>query len=224
MTLADIIERVRRNPLEDYITPYLWSDDEITDVCNTAIDDLCEQCFLIEDSTTTAICDVAVVKDTAIYTIDSRIIKIIRVRLSTAKVILVPKTIEYMDAYNTNWEDAASGTPSIYITDGFGRNKIRLYLTPDAADTLKLIVFRRQATSLTVTDMSKSPEIPTEYHPYLFDGIAFRLFQKQDVDSVDPQKEAKHYKLWNLNIEEIKRKELRRKQGDMVAVPHLANI
>ncbi len=56
MTFQQIINRVRKTPLGDVELPYLWDDDELAQLTNETIDELCEETFLLEDSSSLYIC------------------------------------------------------------------------------------------------------------------------------------------------------------------------
>jgi hypothetical protein len=56
MLMQAIIDRVRKTPLGDTEKPYLWDDPELIELGNETIDELCEETFLLVDSSSLDIC------------------------------------------------------------------------------------------------------------------------------------------------------------------------
>ncbi len=221
MTLNEIITRARRL-LDDEETDYLWPNGELTDYANDVIDGLCEECLLIEDSTTAEVCEIAVTTPTAIYTTHSSIVKITRAKLDNEDNPLTIKrtgAIAYMDANHTDWENEAINTPKYLLTTGNGDDKVRLWYPPKADDTLKLTVYRRPITKLNIASMSGVPEIQERYHRRIFNGILAEAYSKQDTDTLDLKKAEQHRMLWLQDIEAIKLYKLRENSAPTMVTP-----
>lgn len=52
MTLGDIVTDIR-NTLDDNLLPYYWSIDELVKYTSNTIDELCEECYILEDDEAT---------------------------------------------------------------------------------------------------------------------------------------------------------------------------
>lgn len=191
MRLNDLIQ-IFRAEVDDAVTPYLWSDDELIEYANDAELEACRRSRLIVDSSTAAICQIAVVAGTATYALDPRVLFVRRARL-TGLLPLKRKNMQDMDIQYPGWEDAAAGTPSAFIPD-FETGKIRLYPTPDAAATLNLMVVRDPLAEMN--DDSDTPEIAARYHRSLRFWMMHRAYLKKDADANDPKKAAESLALF----------------------------
>lgn len=183
MQLLDLI-KLFRSEVDDTAEPYLWSDDEAIEYANDAQNEACRRSRLIIDSSTAAICQIAVVANTATYALDPRVLFIRRARL-TGLLPLKRKNVQDMDNCNPSWEDASSTTPTAFITD-FETGKIRLYPTPNAAFTLNLMVVRTPLAEMN--DDRETPEINARYHRSLRFWMMYRAYGKQDTQANDPKK------------------------------------
>lgn len=191
MRLNDLI-RIFRAEVDDAVMPYLWSDPDLIEYANDAELEACRRSRLIVDSSTAAICQIAVVAGTATYALDPRVLFIRRVRL-TGLLPLKRKNMQDMDSQFPGWEDAEVSTPSAFIPD-FETGKIRLYPTPDAAATLNLMVVRDPLAEMN--DDSDTPEIAARYHRSLRFWMMHRAYLKKDADANDPKKAAESLALF----------------------------
>lgn len=294
MTIEQILARVR-NKLDDNGTPPMWTDEElIDDFANNSINELCEECFLIEDTAvnvititgvsnisfaaasktitkatggfldagfyagnkititgtvsnnailnvisvtdttitvsnaltdesntsavitaTTTICRIPVTAGVSTYSVSDRIVRIVAAKLEAGTLyppltVLYDNSLAFMEYNYPSWETQVASQPIYLLTASVGTNKVRLWPTPTVNDTLKLVVYRRPVSALTAADTVSSPEISEQYHRYLIDGIAWQAYSKQDADTEDAKKLEVHRQLWMKNIEDIKRKNLRK--------------
>lgn len=294
MTIEQILARVR-NKLDDNGTPPMWTDEElIDDFANNSINELCEECFLIEDTAvnaititgvsnisfaaasktitkatggfldagfyvgnkititgttsnnatlnvtlvtdtiitvsntlidevntsavitaTTTICRIPVTAGVSTYSVSDRIVRIVAAKLEAGTlypplIVLYDNSLAFMEYNYPSWETQVASQSIYLLTASVGTNKVRLWPTPTVNDTLKLVVYRRPVLALTAADTVSSPEISEQYHRYLIDGIAWQAYSKQDADTEDTKKSEIHRQLWMKNIEDIKRKNLRK--------------
>jgi hypothetical protein len=169
---------------------------------------------LVNESNTSAVISVntsntriSIVKDTHSYSINESIIRINRAKLSSQDApldIIRNNSLDYMDYNHSGWESETSNTPSILLINGVGTNKVRLYPTPDADDTLYLSIYRYPISSLVSTATTTSPEIPSKYHNKLFNRVCWKAYMKQDADAFDAKQADKFLALSERDIEEIK--------------------
>lgn len=218
-TLGELVTRWRKI-LDDDTEPYLWSNDELTNNVNFVINQLCFEIGLIEDSTTSSICEVTVTTPTAIYSVSDRITYISRAKLDSQTQPIPIRTVPWMDVNISDWENADADEPQYLLTEGIGTNKVRIYPPPDANDTLYLTVWRLPLADLDyTTDVNNSPEIHTKYHQYLDNGVYWQAYGKQDADTYDPEKAVYHLGLFDDDKESIKRADIKYRYRDEIVSP-----
>lgn len=183
MTLRDLLSLVR-NEIDDVTAPYLWTDPELIEYAVDAENEAARRARLLIDSSTVAVCQIAVVAATAAYDLDSRVIFIRRGKLSSEELPLSRAQMRDLDNALPNWE-ADTGTPSHFVTD-FETGKIRLYPIPTANTTLNLTVVRLPLADMN--DLDESPEINARYHRSLRYWIMHRAYGKQDSETKDEKK------------------------------------
>lgn len=220
MTLRELIT-LSRNRLDDARPPYLWSDDELTQIINERQNELCEKCGILRDATTTAICQISVLNGTSSYTLDNRIIKILSAKLGTTYTLMEPITRDWLDVEYPGWDDD-TGTPTKFILDYIG--KIRLYPIPTANATLYLSVTRYPLTQLSTSLDTASPEIPWQYHTKLLEGIMSSAYTKDDSETLDFKRSQMHEMAWQRVINDIQQNESNFYYYGQVAAPLYGNI
>lgn len=210
LTLRDLVTRARHllddlpgdvaDPCawEEDDTGLLWSNAQLVYWCNEA-----EQEFArrrpIEDEDTAAICQISVVASTATYTLDPRILYVDRAKLAAEDRQLEKTSSLELDEWKLDWEDLEA-TPTHYVEDRTG-HKLRLYPTPDAADTLNLVVGRLPLTDMLWTQRyTVNPEIQAHHHMELLDWVAHRAYLKRDSETYDPAKSATHLGLFESRV------------------------
>lgn len=165
----------------------------------------------------TAMTHLAVVVGQGSYQLDPRIIDIEDgdVRLLTLQKEVQKYSYRNFQDASPTW-DSDSGEPSGFCLD-WREGWLTFDCLPEAADIATMRVIR-----LPLSDMSadtSSPEIPTAYHDFIPDMMAYYAYQKQDAETFDPVKVDKLYKICydprnpNSHIERIKRMELQKRTG-----------
>lgn len=185
MTLQDLIDACRSEAV-DTVTPYLWSDADWIRYANDAQREACRRARLIVDSTTTAICRIAMVGGTATYALDPRVLFIKRAKLSGRSMPLSRASHKDLDRSVPGWE-TQTGEPQAYVPD-MNENEFRPYPTPTAAATASLTVIRLPLVDMEDTD--DSPEIKSHLHASLQFWMLYRAYSKQDTETLDKQKAA----------------------------------
>jgi hypothetical protein len=102
------------------------------------------------------------------------------------------------------WWEQVLGMPTEYSTD-FSNKTIAINFRATDSDTLKLIVRRLPLNDL-VND-TDSPEFRESYHDFMLNGILWRMYSKQDAESIDLEKAAQYYSLFLSDVDEIKQQE-----------------
>ncbi len=229
MTLAELLSSARRR-LSDDTQPYLWSDTDIVEYLNAAINWACEEGQLIIDSKTVAICNIAVLDhDTSRdYALDSRILEVKSARMNSQSTPLVKRTCAWMDINRPDWRTTTeTGTPTIYVLD-YSDGYISIHPQSDSDDTILLSVLRLPVNPMTlvasgtpvVGGPTASPETPSRYHIDLIDGIMSFAYLKEDTETLDPKKAETHRQRFKLAINKMAMNKLRSNYVSHSAGPH----
>ena len=191
------------------VEPYLWIDAEWVKYLNEAQNEACRVGYLIRDSETSAICNIATVDGIRSYAYDSRIIKIITAKISTDTWYLQQITRDQLDNRYPNWLGTTVKTKPRYFTLGYQSGKITLYAKPGAVYTVNMTVYRNPTAQITTTTMSgQTPEIDSYYHPFLIDHMLYRAFLKPGAETYDRGKSTEHFQLWNKFLNQLKREKI----------------
>lgn len=185
MKLAELLN-LTRVELDDVVEPFLWADDELMEYANDAQQEACRRGRLIVDSTTSAICSITLVANTASYDLDPRVIRINRIRLTGDTYPLRPMMVRDLDAQAPGWEDW-SEAPTIWVPD-WQTGKVRFVGNPKAAGTANLTVVRLPLADMN--DPDDSIEIRAEYQRSLRHWIAFRAWSKRDSETFNAKSAA----------------------------------
>ncbi len=167
----------------------LWSLAEWTEYANDAENEACIRANLILDQIG-ALSVINIISGTATYSIDEKILLIKRAKLLSGAEPLVKTSRRVLDASYPNWE-TDTGTVRSWLPDG--TNKITLYKSPTANDTLNLMISRLPSAAMLLVDkLTVSPEIDVQYHLGLVDYMLHRAYSKQDAETLDKGKAKEH--------------------------------
>lgn len=180
-----------RSQIDDAVVPYLWTDDDVNRYFDDTLNDACERARLIEDSTSIECTRISVRIGVALYNLHESIFFIERAKLDGQPTSLGRTDIYDLDRENDwpvanygtgagNWTNA-SGSPRLFADEG---KQIRLVPIPTANDVLRLVVKRRPIAPVADGD---EPEIPSNLHVRLIDGMMARAYMRRDGDTYDPQ-------------------------------------
>jgi hypothetical protein len=200
----DILAHLRESYLDDVSVPYLWPDTELLRLLNYSEVQACRRAHLIIDSATlndsgtaaTAstmgqkpLCSLAIVGDTATYSLSPKILQVKRCQLRSMSTPLIgPLMRDEVDEYFSGWlgtngtvgTAGSGGYPSAFINDP--GNTITFIPGPSTSDTAMLVVSRIPLLSFT---LETSPEIDEKYHIDLCDWAAHLAFMKPDSDTIN---------------------------------------
>ena len=181
-----------RSETDDVTQPYLWSDADWIEYAVDAENEACRRARLLIDSSTAAVCQIAVVAGTALYALDDLVLFVRRAKLSSQDIPLARVSYRDLDAFVPGWE-SHTGTPTHYATD-YETGKVRLYPNPTANATLSLTVVRLPITDMN--DLEDMPEIKAHYHRSLRFWMLYRAYAKQDSETKDDAKAATNLALF----------------------------
>ena len=202
MTLLNLVKFLRESILDDIggtgvvwqdITEDLdeaqqlrWTNEELTGFINEGIRKACQAAMLIKDEQ--AAFDITIVADQADYSIDDRILEILRIYYDSDSKALVKAEIE--DIWNiNNWRNT-TGRPTHYVVD-YNTNTIKLYPKPTADDVEDLHIF---ATRLPLTDLdweqaeTDTPELRSSFDMDIVNYAAHLAYLKDEANTFDPQR------------------------------------
>jgi hypothetical protein len=212
MKASEILSQAR-SLMKDTKQPYLWTETELILYLNNSINEAAEKAKLFRDSVTVALCQIPIlaVDPDPDYPLDNRVLMIETAKLSTQKRPLDRKRRAEIEIWNPDWRNAAPGTPYSFLTD-YTEGQITLHPKSDADATLYLTVYRLPLTQFTAANLNLEPEIHFRHHHRLVDGILAQAYNKEDSETLDPEKAARHLKAWTTHIDEMSRGRIRMHQ------------
>lgn len=186
MTLGDLITAVRGR-VDDIAAPPLCSDDLFILYANDAENEACRRARLLLDSTTTAVCSIAIVANTVSYTRHPSIVFIRRAKWTAVDgevTILRPVSTRDLDKMDGRWETNINRPQGFVIDTTTGQ--FRPWPTPNVAGTVALTVIRTPLVPMALD--GDTPEIPARFHAGLENWMRKRYYDMQDAEIRDPKK------------------------------------
>lgn len=172
-------------------TGLLWSNQEI---CRYAVEAQNEFCFrnpILDQDAQADITQIAVSASTGLYSFDSRILSIRRMKFVDSnddEFRLLKRTTAWMDRHAITWDLETApeeGKVEFYIEDTDHR-VLQLYRTPELDGTLHMIVDRLPFTTMSWQRRHQDmPEIDQHHHLDLLDYMKHLAYQKKDAQTDD---------------------------------------
>lgn len=214
MTLTEIRQKCR-NMLDDVVgdnSDRYWSDAELNEFINTAVEQMCIHTRCLTDSITNSVCLIPLVAGQTHYAISELILHIQTVQPSWQKS---PLSRQSVVTVQSDWLDN-KGLPYSYLMD-YSNGMLSITSTPEAVTTesLRLTVNRLPLAELSAS--TDKPEIHRQYHRRLVDGVLSQAFFKQDSEIFNPSKGKYHADKWEQSLDEIIRLEARLKPRISIA-------
>lgn len=200
MNISGLVNRVRTEFLDDIKKPYFWSDANIISALSQAERELCRRLYLLSDSVTPAICQLTIVAGTRIYTVDSKILKIERLKYPGVTKPLDSTSIEKLDEENPSWEDGV-GLPGRYVLDPRS-STITFDNKPTENATVSMSVRRLPLLTLISKATSLSPEIK-ELDDEMIHGALKFLYLKPDAETFNVDLSKKWDNQFETDIRQI---------------------
>ena len=205
MKLSELRTILRRDYLDDFTSMLegspdsLWAPSTLDRYLSEAEEIFARDAWVLEDTTTAAVCEVPLVALQADYLLHTSIIQVLSVRPADSEVDL------HWTSYDTSrvqsrvdsdipWGEAFSytsspGRPQLWTTDRLAR-RLRVFPAPRSADVtaivkLKLRVVRLPVSPLLPTEAvpDPEPEIDSRHHLKLLDYAAGRALLTSNVDA-----------------------------------------
>ena len=224
MKASDIISQAREL-LGDTKPPFLWKESELIRYLNNSINEAAEKARLFLDSITPEICRIPILAADPgpDYLLDSRILQIESGKLSTQSRHLDRRTRAHLDQWFPNWRNAPPGDPRCFLTD-YSEGYLTLHPKSNADATLYLTVYRLPLDQFDETSLEDEPEINFRHHCRLVDGILAQAYNKDDSETLDPDKAARHLKFWLGHINEMSKGRIRLHQTQEFLGPNYGAI
>lgn len=205
-TLTEILTLARMQ-LDDEQKPYKWTDAELVIYLNDVIKKACKDAQLLKDSTTTTTCRLTLATDTYDYALSALVLRVERAYVNGQSQPLNRRYKQYIDKATPNWRSDSSGLPVDYLLDyTYGYFTVR----PAPSSTYNgtyvyLTVYRLPITDMSASLLTSSPEIRSEYHYKLIDGVLELAFMKPGQLTFNQFKSMWHGTRFNSSIEYMKR-------------------
>jgi hypothetical protein len=210
--------------LNDLKADYLWSDDEINNFINQAINEALIRSRSVLDSTTPECCIINAKAGIASYPMNDAVFEIDRVYDSTNHCVLIKANYHELDTREHDWM-TKQGMTRFYIDDmnhygedGENHRTLTLYPIPDADRSIQLTVYRTMLDELSDSD---SPELPSFQHADLIHWVQHLAYMKADSDTLNVEKALEFEQQFTISFGErqsAQQLEWRRKRTKMTRV------
>lgn len=195
MNLGQLIEQYRSDT-SDTAKPYLWSDEECVRYANQAYIQFVRLTGGVADVSTSDVCEVPYSVGDQFVDLHKSILRIMRASVASDGRKLDVKNITDMDEVMGEADYGQTTTISLdttglvkYVVIGEQRHKARLVYVPDAADTLKLHVYRLPLNTL-VNDSDEMTDVDEHHHDKLSLWMQHLGYNKHDADAFDARLSA----------------------------------
>ena len=204
---------------------YLWTETELIQYLNNSHNEAAEKAKLFLESVNPAICQIPILAadPDPDYPLDNRIVEILSAKLSTQARFLDRKTKAELDRWNPDWRNATPGDPRCFLTD-YNEGYLTLHPKSNADATLYLTVYRLPLVQFTADNLDTEPEIHFRHHYRLVDGIMAQAYNKDDSETLDPEKAARHQKAWLNHLDEMSKGRIRMHQTQQYLGPNYGAI
>lgn len=195
MTLLELVTYLRTNILDDNggtgvdwtsstdttfdSIQLRWTNEELVANINEAIRQVYRRTNPIKD-----IYSIPVVINQNTYNLPKYILSIENVKRSTGHPVQ-PQSID--DLWELTDLNTRVGDVLYYVPDML-QNTIRFYPTPNAIDTISLLIYRLPITELSWDDFDKIPELRAEFHIPLLFYAAHLCYLKDEANTIDPNR------------------------------------
>ncbi len=214
-----------RSLMKDNRQPYLWSEIEMIQYLNNSQKEAAEKARLFLESINTAICQIPIfaADPDPDYLLDNRIVEVLSAKPSTQTRFLDRKTKAELDQWNPDWRNETPGDPRCFLTD-YNEGYLTLHPQSNANATLFMTVYRLPLVQFTAENLDAEPEIHFRHHNRLVDGIMAQAYNKDDSETLDPDKAARHQKAWVNHLDEMAKGRIRMHQTKQYVGPNYGAI
>lgn len=193
MEQGEIIERLRRDHLDDAVEPFLWAGETLTGNINDAIRQVCLRARCLTDAETPAVTQYALTEGARYITLHKSILAVRHARIAGHSIGLKGITAKRLWKCEPTWESSNPGHPHFWIPD-YHDGRLYFDRPVDRAGVLYLNVWRMplDAERLEPGDDGAEPAIPEHWHEYLIDWAAHLAFSAKDTEMGDERRAAEY--------------------------------
>lgn len=185
MTLAELIAKFRVDADDDALPPK-WTDASLFGWFTEAEAEAAIRGRLLHESTSKAVCQIAVKVGTSSYSLHESLYEIDYLAfLSNGATLRTPVKLvsrEYMDQHRPAWREETGLVEFAIQSD----TRIRLSRTPESSGTLFIEGYRVPMEPLA--SAGDEPEIHKSHHAKLVQWVLFRAFSVPDAEKIDPSR------------------------------------
>lgn len=170
---------------------FLYSTRMLNRFINEAQREVALRSRLAVDSTTAALCTIAVTANTAIYPLDPLIIVARRIEYESSVGVnnrwaLRRTTFDVLDLRDPRWRQNTSQSPTLVVQD-LDVRVLHIVPTPTADATLHLVVWRYPTDDESIDADSLEPAawMPEHFHVYLAHWACHRVMMTKDAETGD---------------------------------------
>lgn len=197
MNLKKIRERGRKK-IDDTAKAnggYLWSDDQLDEWINEAVDEICLRSRTLQDATS-AFCTLKIRAGVNRYELDPSILVVRRAKLDSQPrdPTLCMTTMDILDTRFPTWDNpVVTGPPQWGFTNKDYGDHLTLFVAPYPSqdDTLRLTVWRLPTPDERLCDDDDVPPIPSRQHKDIDYWIEHKAFEIKDSEMYDPDRSTK---------------------------------
>lgn len=184
MDLTALIAQFRVDS-DDTVVPPLASDTTVTAWLNEAQQEACIRARLIHDTSTAAVCNIAVTAPARVFTLHAAVIEVTRATFTPTdstdiQVLHLTDTVE-LDRLYSDWRTRVELPRHAIQTD----TTLRLGSIPDTDGTITLEAYRLPIKNIEDETLD-TPEIGAIHHRHLVQWAIHKHFSRPDADIHDP--------------------------------------
>lgn len=190
---ASQVIHLARVYLDDEEEPHLWSDAYLLAALDEAQDEAARRARLFIDSTHATVSRITLAAGTSVYTLDSRVIRVERARLSSEDRPMRVVMLRDLDWQLPGWETSEESPPSFIVPD-WQAGKVRFVGIPQAVGTVNLTVLRLPIDP--IVNLDQSLEVADHHCRSLAHWVCHLAYLKRDTEAFDPKRGDNHVVLF----------------------------
>ena len=186
MNLASLISRFRTEA-NDKVVPYFWSDSEVTDWLNDAVNEACIRGRLIYEASNASMCEINVTTGRSVYPLHAAMYEIARIRFVSTdnperSMPLCLVSTETLIQIDPNWHTLTTDMRYAMQDD----KNLRLVPMPKTDGVVYIEGYRLPKDDMESLD--DEPEINKVHHRHLVHWALYKAFGIPDAESFDPNR------------------------------------
>ena len=191
MTWEDLLNFTRETILDDVYNDdhpddNLWSNDELIVHANEADNEVAKRMGVLFDDSVAGLAVYAIAQDARVVALNPKVLWVNDATFGGKPLTRTSRS--YLNNRNRNWKTRQGAVPQGYWIEN---DRVYVDLLLDAEGSVELEVCHLPITPGTVADMATaSPEVPEHTHIHMANWIAYRAYQKNDTETLNPNASA----------------------------------